>query len=482
MNEISKGVRVNTCTAQELLCVNGVMLPERTMKQALQGTLYIPEYQRPYRWGVQQIVRLLDDLKAHDDSLGNPDKKPDLAYYLGSAILHDDGKHLNIIDGQQRITTLALLGHLSGKLKGVTLRYESPISQQQIKANLDWLRACDRLQEIKEIDFDKLQFTLVVTKSEDDAYQFFETQNTGGVRLSGPDIIKAHHLRSVAKEDNHAVNGFAQKWESMGDLSPVVDALLRGRYWQALKFKNYPRQVETQKIRTCIVGELAEQTKDGEDAAFSRITRTYSGNGGEQLSSPKVGYDLRQPLNSGANTIHYLQYFEGLRQKYLCQQLPYEGELAEFYNFYQKLICTLGGCGYIKQLYDACLLLYISQFGEQQLHTAAKKMFRVVYSRRVYNRKAVKEASIPSFVEEFPVLDWIALSYTPEQCFELFDGFKLQVTPDGLAKSDNGVKKQFVNRVRKDFGLEKSGVTDDISTQEAADAFAREFTDIVKKL
>lgn len=109
----------------------------------------------------------------------------------------------------------------------------------------------------------------------------------------------------------------------------MVDILLRGRYWQYLNFRDYPLHNQTQQVRNSIVTELAEHTGKGDDIAFGRIARTYMPNGGESLAQPQVGYELRQPLNSGANTIHYLQYFEQLRQTYLLKNST-QGELAGF--------------------------------------------------------------------------------------------------------------------------------------------------------
>ena len=96
-------------------------------------------------------------------------------------------------------------------------------------------------------------------------------------------------------------------------------------------------------------------------------------------------------------------------------------------------------------------MLYISQFGEHQLEQAAKKLFRVVYSRRVSNQKAVREQTVPAFTRDTPVLDWIALSYTPEQCFELLDAFTLVV--DGSNLNINSTKKRFMDAVVRHFKL-----------------------------
>lgn len=435
-------VSVAICSVADLLTGKQIKIGTR---DTISSNFSIPEYQRPYIWKNRQIVKLLRDITEHQAHSST------MPYYLGSVILHADGERLNIIDGQQRLTTLALMAHLNGQFTDFSLHYNSPISQRQIVHNLAWLKQHSG-EWLELIDFTLLQFSLVITRSEDQAYQFFETQNTGGVRLNGDQIIKAHHLRAIGEKDKPSVDHFARRWEALGDLSKIVDLLLRGRYWQHLHFREYPQHNQKALIKNCIVNELAENTGKGEDTAFGRIIRTYSASGAENLSQAQVGYDLRQPLNSGVNTIHYLQYFEKLRQTYLLHGKT-NSTLKGFSEFYHHFICKLEGCSYLKQLLDTALLFYISQFGHTNLEVAAKKLFRVIYSRRVENQTAVKERSIPAFIQETPVLDWIAASFTVKQLFSKLDDFDLKVDSNGLGEGDNTVKKRFVVRVIEHLGL-----------------------------
>lgn len=441
-------VQVATCSAAQLF--SECLHPETSSianaiitsdKETVTGSLTIPEYQRPYCWQDKQLDGLLRDIASHTQ------RNAELPYYLGSLILHQENGQLNIIDGQQRITTLALMGCLleSDPSSIGGLVYEHPLSQQQIKHNLQWLR--DRMDLVRGwIDFHKLQFTLVITQSEDDAYRFFETQNTGGVRLGGPDIIKAHHLRAI--ENKSLQPQFARQWEAMGKLDSTVSALLKGRFWQGVKPRDLPSHNQKKRIRDCIVDELAQATGDGDDIAYGRIRRQIGLAGEISQQTDQQGYEVRQPLNAGINSIRYLAYFQGLHQRYWQQPaLPHLPGYQQFVEWLKDL----EGCGYLEKLYEACLLLYISQFGENQLELAAQKLFRVVYSRRVSNQKSVRENSIPSFIGKHPVLDWIAASYTPEQCFAFLDAFELKVDPSNLGT--NSVKQRFVEAVSEQFGL-----------------------------
>lgn len=82
------------------------------LKDVFEMWFRIPEYQRPYVWGYEEIHDLLDDLSFAATS------KPDAEYFMGSFVfqskpadrsagrLFDEN---DLLDGQQRLTTLLLL-------------------------------------------------------------------------------------------------------------------------------------------------------------------------------------------------------------------------------------------------------------------------------------------------------------------------------------------------------------------------------------
>lgn len=65
----------------------------------------IPDYQRPYAWGRDETLQLLDDLQS------SLDRDTDEPYFLGSIVLVKEKgvPAAEIIDGQQRVTTLTIL-------------------------------------------------------------------------------------------------------------------------------------------------------------------------------------------------------------------------------------------------------------------------------------------------------------------------------------------------------------------------------------
>lgn len=77
-------------------------------------SLVIPLYQREYKWNDENILALLNDIKKSSK-------------FLGNIILEETDSHYEIVDGQQRITTLLLM--LSSLYNGYS---DSPIEQSDI--------------------------------------------------------------------------------------------------------------------------------------------------------------------------------------------------------------------------------------------------------------------------------------------------------------------------------------------------------------
>ncbi|MBX9913634.1 MAG: DUF262 domain-containing protein [Pseudomonadaceae bacterium] len=417
----------------------------------IEGRLTIPEYQRPYRWQIKHLQRLLNDLTEYY-SLSTGALPPEHDFYLGSIIVHQSRppkmrtNALNIIDGQQRLITLALLAHVlrqRGLAKGIELT--SPESQARALGNLRWLEQ----QPLPSVDFSRINITLVVTRSEDDAYRFFETQNTGGVRLDGPAILKAHHLRGVSRQEQ---DKHARCWEAWGKLDDTMDALMKARHWQQLKWRSLSSHRQPLQMREEIVSELAERTGQGLDVAYRTARVSHFGQG--QAFHVDSGYAMRQPINAGTNAIHYFDYFHELRRTVLIRRD--DVSLAPFHQFYDELVVKANGSEFLRKLFDCAVLLYVSQFGRQGLLEAGYWLFRVIFSPRLSNEKAVRESTAQSFAEHNPVLDWIAYSYTHDELIEILQRFSYSIA-ERLDK--NSVKYRFVRTVQAYFsmGLSKSG-------------------------
>lgn len=88
-----------------------INVDKRSVKQLLETgknkKFVIPEYQRPYAWSDEPIQVLFDDLSEYTHNTNDDDES---TYFLGTIVSYENENHeQEIIDGQQRITTLFLL-------------------------------------------------------------------------------------------------------------------------------------------------------------------------------------------------------------------------------------------------------------------------------------------------------------------------------------------------------------------------------------
>jgi hypothetical protein len=433
-------IKVASCTIKQLFSADSEpILNENDKDTEISGTLEIPEYQRPYVWEEKQIDKLRLDIKEHFENHEN------LLYYLGSIILHQHDGKLSIIDGQQRLTTLAIIQHIKDTNEVPKLKYASPTTIDHIKKNYEYLRKMET--ELKYIDFEKLNVTLVVTNNEDDAYTFFETQNTGGIRLSGVDIIKAHHLRDIEIEDKQ--KRYASTWESLKNINVVIELLIKARRWNALDWFEVPSYRDEKGTKDSIIEDFSEKTREKKKAAtYFQIPYQFA---------------IRQPLANGENFIDYLVQFCDLYQRLFKNQGGFEFP-EKYYKFNESIIQKVDGTVFLKELYEIALLSYVNKFGTEKLLEASYWIFRYTYSLRVSNPKVVREDSIPNFLtreEKYKdgkddkkskncnyIFDIILSSFDHEQCISSLKSFKYIFNNENIEKS---VKSRFIERVKEYF-------------------------------
>lgn len=178
-----------------------------------QYQLTIPDYQRAYVWVTERVKILLEDLDEQinaDLNQNNPEK-----YLLGSLILcegknKDNKETFEVVDGQQRLVSLALillcLEKLTNKnatidfLKDSTFAHSE--SKKHIKENYDFIKSWFEARPDKHDKFkanlkDTIEFICILAPSLDDAFIFFDSVNAKGMRLEAYDLIKAFHLRAL---------------------------------------------------------------------------------------------------------------------------------------------------------------------------------------------------------------------------------------------------------------------------------------------
>lgn len=109
----------------------------------VQGVFYVPSYQRGYRWGKEEVTRLLEDIYTN----GNK------TYCLQPVVVRKDGNRYELIDGQQRLTTLfILLQYIKREYKPkISLKYELIYETRESSAK--YLNDIDETLANSNIDF-----------------------------------------------------------------------------------------------------------------------------------------------------------------------------------------------------------------------------------------------------------------------------------------------------------------------------------------
>ena len=215
----------------------------------------IPRYQRAYAWEEKEIEQLIDDICDDND--------PKRDYYIGSLIVArrkaDDGVEYEVIDGQQRLTTIYLLlqclldeGYFSrGEVSvgealsfdcrsksNYTLAYiqsdaqksegKEELLDQSILLAVDIIKKKlarefgDRVEDQKEF-VDRLKHVVlyrIEVPEHTDLNRYFEIMNTRGEQLEQHDILKARLMNYL--DDACEREAFARIWEACSDMTGYV--------------------------------------------------------------------------------------------------------------------------------------------------------------------------------------------------------------------------------------------------------------------
>lgn len=110
----------------------------KAIQEILSDQFLIPSYQRGYRWEKLQVTTLLDDIQEFE----NKEKKKDEIYCLQPVVVRKNRTSWEVIDGQQRLTTIFILLKyihriLNYNLKIFNISYESRTTSESFLENVD---------------------------------------------------------------------------------------------------------------------------------------------------------------------------------------------------------------------------------------------------------------------------------------------------------------------------------------------------------
>ena len=225
---------------------NKLPLEERSISQIYmtgsESVRYtIPIYQRNYAWGEDQIEALVSDI--HNAFA----KSASSVYYIGTLVTYHRGdRDYEVIDGQQRLTTIYLILKALGIDPINTLTYTARrISAQTLQHLPDFKEECDRAIErgfkevreaLKSIVGDPVcepfkQYFLhnvhlihYRVPKDIDLNHYFEVMNSRGEQLEMHEIVKSMLSEPLADKEEMAL--FNEVWSACSEMNLYIQQRL----------------------------------------------------------------------------------------------------------------------------------------------------------------------------------------------------------------------------------------------------------------
>ncbi|MCB5229820.1 MAG: DUF262 domain-containing HNH endonuclease family protein [Candidatus Cloacimonetes bacterium] len=358
----------------------------------------VPSYQRPYVWEDEQVSELLDDI------LQALTSSPKSDYFLGSMVFQrrpneEDSvrfEDYDLLDGQQRVTTLFLM---LAVLRDLNIDKDSLISETCASAIIQEKNPIKRIPERIRVKFqvrnevrvfiDKYVKTLMGTQNEDiarlaekekdiniknmskailnikeffegienhgayvdflfnnvlliyvasdkleDAFRLFTVMNNRGMKLRNSDILKAENLKEVPEERQ---DEYAKKWEELEE-------------YHGDKFDNFLSHV-----RTILVKQKAGYNlyKEYEDNIY---------NPKEFNKETKKSNPVPPLMKKGTDT------FDNLMSFHSCyREIFDEDHFSDFNSYEYHNLVQLMQTGFEADFWVTPLLRYFQKFNTTRL-------------------------------------------------------------------------------------------------------------------
>lgn len=400
-------------------------------------SIKIPDYQRPYVWNDEKVDTLINDLQYHIEHNSGQ------SYYMGSILFFCKNGGYEIIDGQQRLTSLLILDKIANNGQSILARFpdkvqfffNSPISKKNIVEVKNFVNdyKIDWLQNNWNTVINDLAFSVIVTNRQDDAFSFFETQNNRGVKLGAADYLKSFHLRELREEEGKQVS-FAKQWDA-NNTNQFLNYLFNKVIWRGRSWKGSNVWYESQDD---VLQEFQKKTRDPEIKNQVQIFPTvknkiahaiqYDENDGILLDTSPIAlkshainypFALRQPIEKGIGFFLYSERYAAMYHFLFHTEHSQNSELFKFKDFYKAVYSLSGMSEYLKSLYRLCTVLYFDKFESKEIDKFAKYLdyyigvYRVELSS-IYDKTAIRILRD----KKQNLLDIISQAFIPEQVFD----------------------------------------------------------------
>lgn len=354
----------------------------------------IPEYQRGYKWTAANVIQLLEDLKNFKKS------DNDQFYCIQNITItkqkHKDSWCMNVIDGQQRLTTLfILLSYLQRNMKDKIILPSANILKYSIRETSDkflcdsiltgiiWDNAIDTNAAHTKDQFyimavadaiqdwfreNKLEtktvlddLVLIVNEVRPgDEETVFASLNGGKVDLDGADLVRAILITRAAKQKYPSIISREQLHQIANDdidLNIDISVSSRGKinefrvklgveidemnkWWAQNKIKDYFEQLLPNKISKNKAFKYSQYPIDLLYYAFYEAYKTKLCNSNEGESLDLRVFENGIDLNGKSGDDH-LEFYTAVREFHLTMMDWYNHD--EIYNLIGYLMYNFKG-------------------------------------------------------------------------------------------------------------------------------------------
>lgn len=351
--------------------------------------LNIPQYQRIYTWGDEEVKTLLDDIASIRMN----------SYFIGTAILHvhnEQGKTIyDIVDGQQRLVTTALIKYVLLEKETnipdylerfLNCEYASLEAQTNISRNLvtikNYIKDDQKKEKVKE-NINKLTFSVLIiqeNKNLDLAFTFFSNTNSKGKQLTDYDLLKPHHLRYINSDLEEQQMHLAKKWDNMISSYRNMED---DNSWN----KNYRNLIPYIRVMELILFRLRkwEMMLDGNEGWDHYIKKEFE-------AAPIIDeippfgekFQYGEPIQGGQHFFTYVEHF-----------------IEQYDNFkikdtLQKVFGKEGSNSWYETVIEALVFCYFLKFGNRYIYEATLSITRYISIIRFRKGRAYKPT----------ILDW----------------------------------------------------------------------------
>lgn len=402
------------------------------LRNAIAGegvSLRLPTYQRPYKWSVKSARTLLDDLLAASERGGE--------YRIGSVILHENVSEgtLDIVDGQQRIVTLALIALASGmpeeeRKAAEVLEFGASDTVSPVRIRENFRAIAERLRSVSEEERKRLRglirscegdaratVVVICVKELSAAFRLFDSQNSRGKKVSPPALLKAYHLRAMSGTEEKELCDRVEKWEGVSPRK--IDSLFEDRLYPVLLW------TRKEHVRRFTEKDIDEFKGYEEGCAYPCARRAAT-------ASPY--FLMTEPFRAGADFFAFTEKYLELREKAEekaesaareaikkciqecakklevgqteCATSAENGDYADktadkVSSLVARLFCGKGsaGLGHALELFYSAVMCYLDKFGETDLTAVAGKLFKWAMIPRI-SKQRLSAASVNKYVTE----------------------------------------------------------------------------------